>query len=252
MIRKIVLLGMGAVLWSARLHGQTASTGSSFQYATWGAAHGGLIEGKQYGPVIGKPFSAIEVRRSVQTLNDGTLVENSDTSHFYRDAEGRMRAESPTRAEIIDPVSHLHYDLNPKDKSYSTEPIAERVISMSVAVVGGHSSTWFSTNKLHDALSEASRSGTTEDLGTELVNGFNAKHSRVTVTVPVGAIGNNREIKIVNDRWYSDELQALVKSSNNDPRFGVNTYELTNIDQSAPDPALFQPPSGYALTQRNH
>jgi len=247
-----MFLGVAAALWSAGLNAQTASTGSSFQYAGWVPAHGGPIEGKQYGPVTGKPFSAIEVRRSVQTLNDGTLVENSDASHFYRDAEGRMRAESPTRAEIFDLVSHVEYDLNLKDKTYSTAPISERVVSMSVAVVGGHSSTSFSSSPLRDAPGQASSTGITEDLGTEIVNGINAKHSRVTVTVPVGAIGNNRQIRIVNERWYSDELQALVKTSNNDPRFGVNTYELTNIDQSAPDPALFQPPSGYTLTQRNH
>ena len=56
----------------------------------------------------------------------------------------------------------------------------------------------------------------------------------------------------VNERWYSDDLQALVKSSNNDPRFGLNTYELTNIEQGDPEPALFQPPAGYTITQRNH
>ena len=85
-----------------------------------------------------------------------------------------------------------------------------------------------------------------------MVNGVLAKGSRVTETIPVGALGNNREIKIVNERWYSDDLQILVKSVNNDPRFGVNLYELTNIDRSTPDPSLFMPPSDFTEVDYNH
>ena len=246
MIRNVLILAAGAV-WSAGLSGQTSATASSFQYAAWGAAHGGPIEGRQYGPVTGRPFSATEVRRSVQTLNDGTEVEHSDTSRFYRDVEGRMRAESPTRAEIFDWILHVRYDVDLKNKTYSTLPIPERTKSMSVAVVGGHSSTTESTDSLPEAARRSPGPGKVEELGTQLINGMTVRGTRVTMTIPVNAIGNNREIKVVNERWYSDELQALVKSSNNDPRFGVNTYELIHIEQGDPDPLLFQPPAGYTL-----
>jgi len=90
----------------------------------------------------------------------------------------------------------------------------------------------------------------TEDLGLKTVNGVMAKGSRVTITIPAGALGNNRDIKVVNERWYSDALEVLVKSINTDPRFGVNEYELTEINQSAPDTSLFMPPSDYTLTTR--
>src|SRR6266852_2890768 len=68
-----------------------------------------------------------------------------------------------------------------------------------------------------------------EDLQPQVVNGIRAKGSRVTMTIPKGAFGNDRDVKVVNERWYSDDLQILLKSSNSDPRFGVTTYELTNI-----------------------
>ena len=32
----------------------------------------------------------------------------------------------------------------------------------------------------------------------------------------------------------------IVKSVNSDRRFGVTTFELTNISQTAPDPTLFR------------
>jgi hypothetical protein len=80
------------------------------------------------------------------------------------------------------------------------------------------------------------------------VNGVLAKGIRSTITIPAGQIGNDRALQIVNERWYSDELGMPVKTSNSDPRFGTTTYELRNINRAAPDPALFQIPADYSLT----
>ena len=66
-----------------------------------------------------------------------------------------------------------------------------------------------------------------------------------------GTFGNDREVKVVNETWYPDDLQIMVKSSNSDPRFGVTTYELTDILQGSPDPSLFTIPADYtAATDR--
>lgn len=65
--------------------------------------------------------------------------------------------------------------------------------------------------------------------------------------IPARAVGNAHEIKVVDERWYSEELGALVKSSTSDPRFGVSSYELTNIVQTDPDESLFQIPVDYVL-----
>lgn len=223
----------------------------AFQPPSWGPGMP-RIEGAQSGPVTGIPISGKEVRRTTQTLNDGTLVDHSDISYFYRDAFGRMRAESPNRVEIFDPVSHVEFDMDPRKKVYRRLPLPNNPAYISVAVVGGTSATSVSSDtggNTHHAASSASGS-TTEDLGRETVNGLLAKGTRVTVTIPVGAFGNNREVKVVNERWFSEELQTLVKSSNNDPRFGLNVYELTNIDRTPPNPALFEPPSDYTLVSR--
>ena len=39
----------------------------------------------------------------------------------------------------------------------------------------------------------------------------------------------------------------LVKSSNSDPRFGQTTYELSNINRTAPGATLFQIPADYTM-----
>jgi hypothetical protein len=90
---------------------------------------------------------------------------------------------------------------------------------------------------------------TTEDLGGMNHNGVPAQGTRTTVTIPVGQIGNNREIKVVNERWFSQDLQMMVKTVNSDPRFGTTTYELKNIVRVSPDANLFQIPSDYTTVE---
>jgi hypothetical protein len=91
---------------------------------------------------------------------------------------------------------------------------------------------------------------TSEELGVQTMNGVAAQGIRSTQTIPAGRIGNNRDIHVVNERWYSSDLQLLVKTVNSDPRFGVTTYQLLNIVQGTQDPSLFQIPSDYTVVER--
>jgi hypothetical protein len=93
-------------------------------------------------------------------------------------------------------------------------------------------------------------SETTENLGTQSVNGANAVGVRTTMVIPKGQIGNNKDIKVMTERWSSNDLQMLVKSINSDPRFGDTTYQLTKITPGTPDAALFQVPSGYTVAEQ--
>ncbi len=87
----------------------------------------------------------------------------------------------------------------------------------------------------------------TEELGVQNVEGVDAEGTRTITTIPAGAIGNERPIEIVYEKWYSRDLQLVVMSKHSDPRFGEQTYRLTNIVRSEPDPSLFTPPQGYKL-----
>lgn len=87
----------------------------------------------------------------------------------------------------------------------------------------------------------------TEDLGTRDIEGLTATGTRTVTTIPAGAIGNERPIEITYERWYSKELELVVYSKHSDPRFGEQTYRLTNIVRSEPDPSLFTVPQGYRV-----
>lgn len=87
----------------------------------------------------------------------------------------------------------------------------------------------------------------TEELGSRDFEGVSADGKRTTTTIPACAIGNERQIEIVYDRWYSNDLQLTVFSEHSDPRFGKQSYKLTNLVRAEPDASLFAVPSGYKV-----
>jgi hypothetical protein len=104
-----------------------------------------------------------------------------------------------------------------------------------------------------DALVAAFPSGTTgmyqpaEDLGEQVLEGLLVKGTRMTDTIPAGTIGNERPIEIVTERWYSEDIEAMVLQRFSDPRFGETVYRLVNVVRGEPSPDLFQVPQGYGI-----
>jgi hypothetical protein len=239
--------------------------------------------------VTGTPFSGVEERRTTQTLGDGTVLDTSEKTVFYRDTEGRTRTERTVQGKtmimIVDPVASTNVRLDPSTKTAwkttiggavrmampappaaTTSDRAAFEAGVAAGMASGRGGTtapattpevalWQVTDDLQKMAAEmqarqgAGTPSTTEDLGMMHQNGVPAQGTRTTLTIPVGQIGNNREIKVVNERWYSQELQMTVKSVNSDPRFGTNTYELKNISRSNPDASLFQIPPDYTTLE---
>lgn len=87
----------------------------------------------------------------------------------------------------------------------------------------------------------------TEPLGMQTIEGVEAEGTRTITTIPAGAIGNERPIDIVYERWYSNDLQLIVSSRHSDPRFGDQTYKLTNIIRANPEGTLFTLPADFKM-----
>jgi hypothetical protein len=241
--------------------------------------------GGRGGLIAGKPYSATAVTHTVQVLADGSQIERTESQVLYRDEQGRTRNEANEGrfVQIVDRVAGVSYSLDTTAKTARTTEMIiagrgayagltpapaldaagrEQKLSASGTVT---TATTSSTSNMATTTTTAA-SGTlreqsavaqerhtpnlaTEDLGTQFINGVQAKGVRTTSTIPVGAIGNNRELKTVSERWESKDLGIMIKSVNADPRFGTTTYELTNIVQGAPDPSLFRVPADYTVLQ---
>jgi len=220
--------------------------------------------------VTGHPFSGLEERHSLQVLGDGTRIETKSADKYYRDDQGRTRIEREDGTVLIsDPVlgagvemkdgkvirrsTFTHNAKGGYNFSSTTEPAAQ-VRKVSKEELEAQAKAMLDMNqaqvreaKLKAAqLTEATpakKAGNEEDLGHQAFGGIDAQGTRSTTTIAAGAIGNDRPINIVSERWVSADLQMTVKSSNKDPRFGETTYELTNILPGHPDPTLFQMPA---------
>jgi len=127
--------------------------------------------------------------------------------------------------------------------SVAAAPAARAVVSGQMPGEAGEGFTMAYTT----AGSQSKWDKRTEELGVQNIEGVDAEGTRTITTIPAGAIGNERPIEITYEKWYSKELQLVVMSKHNDPRFGEQTYRLTNIARSEPDPSLFTPPQGYRL-----
>ena len=89
----------------------------------------------------------------------------------------------------------------------------------------------------------------TESLGKQTVEGVECEGTRMVTTIPAGEIGNELPIEVVFEKWYSPELQVVVMTKSSDPRFGENTYRLTNINRSEPPHSLFEVPADYTIQE---
>jgi TonB family protein len=234
--------------------------------------------------VKGAPYSAEAVTEATQTLADGNRIVNKTTTTLYRDSEGRTRREQTLRSIgpfatageppqtifINDPVAQMNYVLDvrthtarrmpsfrfevkvappaesgkPPTASQGSAPPAQPdnngnnyVMTTPGAPGGGYTVEYRGGGKNTKA----------ESLGKQTIEGVEAEGTRTTVTIPAGAIGNDSAIEIVNERWYSPELQTVVMTRQTDPRFGETVYRLANIDRSEPDKTLFQVPVDYTV-----
>jgi hypothetical protein len=88
-----------------------------------------------------------------------------------------------------------------------------------------------------------------ESLGTQTIEGLTVEGTRSTLTIPAGEIGNTLPIEVIEETWYSPELQITVMTRHRDPRSAETTYRLINIDRSEPDRSLFEVPADYTVTE---
>jgi hypothetical protein len=219
------------------------------------------FEGGHGGHVVkGAPYSATAVSETMQTLADGTTIRRTTQSALFRDGQGRSRREvalsgfgplassGKTHAlvTIADPVAGAHYLLDDEHKV---------VHKMKLRTHGGNASGGMAAGvfpeKVKTRMHEEEASGALkeESLGTQTINGVSVEGMRITRTIAPGEIGNDRAIQVVSERWYSPELQIVVKSTRSDPRFGTTTYTVTNIQKTEPNTSLFTVPSDYTVKE---
>lgn len=226
-------------------------------------------------PVQGAPYSATITTESIQTLEDGTHINQTSTGNIARDSQGRTRqdaslpaignlsaADAPHLVFIQDPVAQTAYTLNLTDKTAQKMPAFPPNLSTSGPTGDG-------SPKFAMRMSDSMPPGgpppmgiamqrtiiangdqgqvKSEDLGTQTMEDVQVTGLRTTRTIAAGEIGNDRPISIVTEVWTSPDLKTIVYSKRTDPRMGEQTFQLTNIVRSEPDASLFTVPSDFKI-----
>ena len=237
--------------------------------------------------VKNQPYQARAVTEIKQTLADGSHIAQTTTATVARDSDGRTvriqqlgavgpwrsasdsaQGSRPTLTTIFDPVAKTHTDYTSDYKVAHVVPMPPPlpgadtrsgeggfVSVFSGGPVGG------STGKVGQATfvvqapasssqpapAESIPDAKTESLGPKTIDGISATGTKTTTTIPAGTIGNDKDLVITRESWYSSDLKLILHSTQTDPRFGETTYSLTNIQRSEPDPSLFQIPAGYTI-----
>lgn len=211
------------------------------------------FEGMMPGKVVtGAPFSAVAVSESTQTLADGNTITRKVEANLFRDSQGRTRREitlsaGPLAANgqphsfvmIHDPVGSSTFVLHTDSK------VAEKMTPRA----HGNETDMQSRFEAHIQKEIAEGTLKKDDLGTQTINGIVAQGTRYTKTIPAGQMGNEKPIVITTERWYSNELQMLVKSTHSDPRQGHTTYTVTTLQRQEPAATMFAVPAAYTVTQ---
>jgi len=210
--------------------------------------------------IQGMPYTSTKKMTIVQKLADGTMINRVSTMLDARDSQGRTMHEDTMdgvqghvkHTVIIDPVAHtttrwvssqkqalrMHFpDPGAPVASTGTASLGSGSVGTSVITTSGAVS-------LDPNLRPERR---VEKLGVKTVAGVYAEGTRTTLIYPAGFMGSDRPITSTSEMWMSPDLKIIVLSINEDPRTGTQTIELTNLDRSEPDPALFQVPEGYTI-----
>ena len=251
---------------------------TNFVYQSAGSASGGMVTaGKMFGSLVqGAPYSATITNESVQTLSDGNRIVQSSSGTTARDSQGRTRqdaplppignlsaANAPHLVFIMDPVAQVSYSLNLTDKTAQKMSEPPGAPGPSAPTAGGRQVFVMQSlatpgpdlpppppavAMVRSLGSEEHAEVTTEDLGSETMEGVPVTGTRTTRTIPAGEIGNEKPIRIVTEVWTSPDLKTIVYSKRTDPRMGEQTFKLTNIVRAEPDASLFTVPADFKLT----
>ncbi len=225
-------------------------------------------------PVVGSPYSATMKNEFVQTLADGTHITQTTTGSIARDSQGRTRqdaslpaignlsaADAPHLVFIQDPVAQTAYTLNLTDKTAEKMPAmppnfaasgpaggaGKVIIQMADGVPpGGPPPPGIAVQRTFITNNDQAQVST-EDLGSQTMEGVLVNGVRTTRTIPVGEIGNDQPIIVVTEVWTSPDLKTIVYSKRSDPRMGEQTFQLSNIVRSEPDASLFTVPSDFKI-----
>ncbi len=189
-------------------------------------------------PIPNVPLMAVVNTQSSRILANGTTLNQKTLSAIARDAHGRIfnekRALVPVSVTATPPILVIHiYDPQTRANTF-IDPQARvawqntllRPPSTVPPEVGSIPLTGNSPGSPY--VKE-------EDLGTRRMEGVDVHGIRDTQTIPAEAAGG-KEVTVVDEYWYSEDLRLNMLVIHKDPRTGEQTTTVTQVIAVNPTP----------------
>jgi hypothetical protein len=202
-------------------------------------------------PLPNAPFTTMLETEWVKGLTDGGTVTLVNERRIARDSKGRIYQErwalvpkngnnksQMTAIQIADPIRRMLYTcwMDGQDTCNVTNYTAPESANGELR------------RTRTDALPDGSLSQ--QDLGSGSMEGVDTIGTKITRVFNPGVFGNDNSVTVEREFWYSPQLGINLLSKISDPRFGTQTFTVTNLSLGEPDAALFELPKGFRAVDR--
>ena len=200
-------------------------------------------------PIPNHPFSATLQTEWVRYTGEGGTITLVNERPIVRDNKGRIYQErwalvpkygkvksQKMVIQIADPNQHTLYscapyrhmcELETYDPTHELAAAEPRKPLPNGALVQDHL--------------------TVEDLGARTIAGVETVGRRETNTIDVGTMGNDQPLTASSETWHAQELAINLVSIRTGPMVGKQTFTITELSGTEPDPELFRVPPGYEI-----
>jgi hypothetical protein len=241
MIGVVALAGGCAIVCAMQAHAQRRDGGvdtvmQSIRIPpTHNAPFSAIVHAEWVRPMSGGGTSTVGNQRPISRDRDGRVYQERWALFPLKDADKSFRS----LIQIYDPNLETGYDCFTWGKQKGTCELREYhpVAGKEKAIV---------TGVLPGGMGEQRH----DDLGTRTIQGIETRGSRDTIEYAAGVAGNDQPMTVVREYWYSKKLDVNLISIVDDPRFGKQTFTLTDVALDVPDPKLFELPEGFQVVDR--
>ncbi len=193
-------------------------------------------------PMVNAPFTCILHTEWVRSMPDGGTLTLVNQRTIARESSGRFYQERwllvPKNGPAQSLMSHIQI----------ADPTNHTLVTLRMGTNTGTLTTYGGTTsriykpaeQFVGPLPDGSGSVTSGALGDDRIQGVDTVGTRITRTTNAWVIGDDRPFTTVREFWFAPSLGINLVSKVSDPRFGSQTFTVTDLTLSEPDPQLFE------------
>lgn len=196
-------------------------------------------------PYPNRPFSGTDTIVRTRVIEGGGTITTSLTAKVVRDSQGRLYRERHYFATAdVDPQKTL-YEFTVFDPISHTRTIC--TLAARQCTVTNYHPQFSYRMQPTGAFDKGKRFLARENLGQQSIGGLPTTGTREITTISPGTVGNDKEITLSREFWYSPDLQTNLTVTRKDPSEGTVDIHLNVLSRDEPDPSVFVIPANYTV-----